>query len=168
MASVDHLIMNETEAELMSPSEEELGRHACVGENRKKNIAGYFQAYGTTYVIITLGSKGSWYSACQPGSGGPINGVDRFMGEIPVDKVSKVLDTTAAGDTFVGAYAVEIARWREARRTSGKAGVDLTEEELKERYETVTERAMRLATKAAARCVERQGAMDSIPWENEL
>ncbi|ODM21206.1 hypothetical protein SI65_04259 [Aspergillus cristatus] len=168
MNYVDHLIMNETEAEIMSPSEEELESHACVGENRKKNIAAFFHGYGTRYVIITLGSKGSWYSACRPGAGGPANGVDRFIGEIPADKVSKVLDTTAAGDTFVGAYAVEIARWREARRAAGKAGVDITEGEMKERYETVTEQAMRLATKAAARCVERQGAMDSIPWEDEL
>lgn len=168
MYYVDHLIMNETEAEIMSPSEKELGSHACIGEDRKKNIAGFFHGYGTRYVIITLGSKGSWYSACRPGAGGPANGVDRFIGEIPADKVSKVLDTTAAGDTFVGAYAVEIARWREARRAAGNAGVDITEGEMKERYETVTEQAMRLATKAAARCVERQGAMDSIPWEDEL
>lgn len=168
MCSVDHLIMNETEAELMSPSKEELGLHGCVGEDRKKNIASFFHAYGTRYVIITLGSKGSWYSACEPGTSGRVYSVNYFNGEIPADKVSKVLDTTAAGDTFVGAYAVEIARWREARRAAGKAGVDLTEEEKKERYETVTEQAMRLATKAAARCVERQGAMDSIPWEDEL
>lgn len=169
--AVDHFIMNETEADLMSPNEEQwravVPDAASLDKNEK--VARYFHALGVTYVIITLGSKGSWYSACQAGTvGGPADGANRFVGEIPADKVSKVLDTTAAGDTFVGAYAVEVARWREARRAAGKAGQDVTQEEKPQRYQTVTEQAMRLATKAAARCVERQGAMDSIPWEDEL
>ena len=166
-AAVDHFIMNETEAELMTPPVEQLLKTVpdAAGLDKKEQTARYFHQLGVTYVIITLGSKGSWYSATDAKTSG---WTSRFTDQIPVDKVSTVLDTTAAGDTFVGAYAVEIAQWRESRRAAGKAGEDVTAEEKPERYQKVTEEAMRLATRAAARCVERQGAMDSIPWQDEL
>ena len=169
-AAVDHFIMNETEAELMTPPVEQLLKVVpdAAGLDKKEQTARYFHQLGVTYVIITLGSKGSWYSATDAKTSGTTTGVNRFTDQIPADKVSTVLDTTAAGDTFVGAYAVEIAQWRESRRAAGKAGEDVTAEEKPERYQKVTEEAMRLATRAAARCVERQGAMDSIPWQDEL
>lgn len=170
-AAVDHFIMNETEADLMTPPREQLLKTVpdADGLEKKENVARYFHLLGVSYVIITLGSKGSWYSATDAGTCPPSsNGSNRFTNEIPVGKVSKVLDTTAAGDTFVGAYAVKIAEWREGRREAGRAGQDVTTEEKPERYQKVTEQAMKLATQAAARCVERQGAMDSIPWKNEI
>lgn len=169
-AAVDHFIMNETEAELMTPPVEQLLKVVpdAAGLDKKEQTARYFHQLGVTYVIITLGSMGSWYSATDAKTSGTTTGVNRFTDQIPADKVSTVLDTTAAGDTFVGAYAVEIAQWRESRRAAGKAGEDVTAEEKPERYQKVTEEAMRLATRAAARCVERQGAMDSIPWQDEL
>ena len=169
-AAVDHFIMNETEAELMTPPVEQLLKVVpdAAGLDKKEQTARYFHQLGVTYVIITLGSKGSWYIATDAKTSGTTTGVNRFTDQIPADKVSTVLDTTAAGDTFVGAYAVEIAQWRESRRAAGKAGEDVTAEEKPERYQKVTEEAMRLATRAAARCVERQGAMDSIPWQDEL
>ncbi|KAL4781080.1 Ribokinase-like protein [Aspergillus varians] len=160
---VDHLVMNETEAEIMTPGEEVLlgvpGIEA--GQDGKEKVARYFHSLGVTFVIITLGAKGVWYSAAGA------EGVERVVKEVPAAKVSRVLDTTAAGDTFVGAYAVQIARWRERRRVEGRAGEDLSAEEQKARYEVVME-AIEVATRAAARCVERQGAMDSIPWEDEI
>ncbi|CDM29700.1 Ribokinase [Penicillium roqueforti FM164] len=82
--------------------------------------------------------------------------------------VSHVLNTTGAGDTFVGAYAVRVARWREQRRADGKAGQDLADDEKAYRYKTVMDEAMHVAARASARAVERQGAMDSIPFENEV
>lgn len=169
-AAVDHLIMNETEADLMTPPTEQLLKVVpdAASLDKKDKVARYFHQLGVTYVIITLGSKGSWYSATDAKTSSLADGVNRFTNQIPADKVSKVLHTTAAGDTFVGAYAVEVARWREARRTAGNAGMEVTTEQKPERYQKVTEEAMRLATRAAARCVERQGSMDSIPWEDEL
>lgn len=169
-AAVDHLIMNKTEADLMTPPTEQLLKVVpdAASLDKKDKVARYFHQLGVTYVIITLGSKGSWYSATDAKTSSPADGVNRFTNHIPADKVSKVLDTTAAGDTFVGAYAVEVARWREARRTAGNAGMEVTTEQKPERYQKVTEEAMKLATRAAARCVERQGSMDSIPWEDEL
>lgn len=169
-AAVDHFIMNETEADLMTPPGDQLRRVLPDADGLEKNekVARYFHRLGVSYVIITLGSQGSWYSACPPGSGNEAAATNRFTNTIPADKVSQVLDTTAAGDTFVGAYAVEVAQWREDRRAAGQAAQDITDAEKPIRYQKVTEQAMRLATRAAARCVERQGAMDSIPWRDEL
>ncbi|KAE8421145.1 Ribokinase-like protein [Aspergillus pseudocaelatus] len=169
-AAVDHFIVNETEAELMTPPVEQLLKVVPDAEGLSGNdkVARYFHQLGVTYVLITLGSKGVWYSATDARTSGPADGVNRFTNEIPAAKVSRVLDTTAAGDTFVGAYAVGVARWREQRRADGKAGQDLTSEEKPVRYQKVMDDAMGLATQASARCVERQGAMDSIPWEDEI
>ncbi|KAL4773485.1 Ribokinase-like protein [Aspergillus nidulans var. acristatus] len=162
---VDHLIMNETEAELMTPDEDVLLRVPGIesAQNGKEKVARYFHSLGVRYVIVTLGAKGVWYSAADPDTL-----EDRVVNEIPAAKVSRVLDTTAAGDTFVGAYAVQAARWRERRRREGKAGKDLDGEEKRHRYKNVMDEAMGVATRASARGVERQGAMDSIPWEDEI
>ncbi|KAF3395797.1 Ribokinase [Penicillium rolfsii] len=169
-AAVDHLILNETEAELMSPPDEHLLRVVpdAAGLDGHEKVARYFHKLGVSYVLITLGAKGVWYSATDGGTTGPSDGVHRFTNEIPAAPVSQVIDTTAAGDTFVGAYAVKVARWRERRRVDGKAGLDLVEAEKPYRYQTVMDEAMRLAARASARAVERQGAMDSIPFENEF
>ncbi|KAL4967170.1 ribokinase [Aspergillus stella-maris] len=165
---VDHLVMNETEAELMTPDEETLLSVPGIekGQDGKEKVARYFHSLGVSYILVTLGAKGIWYSAADPGSGSSLT--NRVTNEIPASKVSRVLDTTAAGDTFVGAYAVKIARWREARRGDGLAASNLTDDEKKTRYGSVMDEAMDIATRASARCVERQGAMDSIPWEDEI
>ncbi|RDW92799.1 ribokinase [Aspergillus mulundensis] len=162
---VDHLVMNETEAELMTPDEEVLLRVPGIekSQDSKEKVARYFHSLGVSYVLVTLGAKGVWYSAADAESLD-----ERVTNEVPAAKVSRVLDTTAAGDTFVGAYAVKVARWREARRAEGKAGVDLEVQEKRQRYKGVMDEAMEVATRASARCVERQGAMDSIPWEDEI
>ncbi|KAJ5223357.1 hypothetical protein N7468_007899 [Penicillium chermesinum] len=168
--AVDHLVLNETEAELMSPPEEQLLRVVpdAAGLDSKEQVARYFHKLGVSYVLITLGAKGVWYSATDGGSSGPSDGVKRFTNEVPAAPASRVLDTTAAGDTFVGAYAVTVARWREQRRLDGKAGDDITDVEKPQRYKAFMDDAMRTAAKASARTVERQGAMDSIPFENEV
>ncbi|KAL4904470.1 hypothetical protein BDW74DRAFT_31211 [Aspergillus multicolor] len=162
---VDHVIMNETEAEIMTPDEEVLLRVPGIEKSQdgKEKVARYFHYLGVSYVLVTLGAKGVWYSAADADG---LN--ERVTNEVPAAKVSRVLDTTAAGDTFVGAYAVKVARWREARRAEGKAGMDLELQEKKQRYKGVMDEAMEMATRASARCVERQGAMDSIPWEDEI
>lgn len=170
--AVDHFIMNETEADLMTPADDQLRRTVpdADGLDKHEKVARYFHLLGVSYVIITLGSRGSWYSATTTttDAGNGDGDANRFTNTIPADKVSRVLDTTAAGDTFVGAYAVEVAQWRENRRAAGQAAHDLSDEEKPVRYQQITEQAMKLATRAAARCVERQGAMDSIPWRDEL
>ena len=164
---VDLLIMNETECEIMAPKEL---RDVSDVKVRRDRIARYFHGLGVRYVLVTLGSKGVWYSAADAGVEAQKDegSWTRAVHEVPAGKVEKVVDTTAAGDTFVGAYAVKVARWKDARRAKGLAGTELTADERKERYETVIDEAVRFATRAAARGVERQGAMDSIPWEDEI
>ncbi|OJD28329.1 hypothetical protein ACJ73_00254 [Blastomyces percursus] len=181
-AAVDHLVMNETECEIMAPAglvEKGAGQEtAATSPERRDRIARHFHALGVRHVIVTLGAKGVWYSAGDAGrdvqergqgeadaDGG---GWVRFVGEVPAAKVEKVVDTTAAGDTFVGGYSVQIARWKKAKKAAGRGGEQLTVEERKERYGSAMERAVRWATRASARCVERSGAMDSIPWEDEI
>ncbi|KAJ5512135.1 Ribokinase [Penicillium fimorum] len=168
--AVDHLILNETEAELMTPPAEQLVRMVpdAEGLDGKEKVARYFHKLGVTYILITFGAKGVWYSAADAGSSRPSDGVQSFTNEIPAASVSNVLDTTGAGDTFVGAYAVRVARWREQRRGEGKAGQNVADDEKAYRYKTVMDEAMRLAARASARAVERRGAMDSIPFEDEV
>ncbi|EGC46923.1 ribokinase [Histoplasma capsulatum var. duboisii H88] len=188
-AAIDHLVMNETECESMAPAGilgESQGT-AATSRERRDRVARHFHALGVRHMIVTLGAKGVWYSAgdagrdvqgAERGQGAGIGDGDadgdgdggwvRFVGEVPAARVERVVDTTAAGDTFVGGYSVQIARWKEARRAAGRDGEELTVEERRERYGPAMERAVRWATKASARCVERSGAMDSIPWEDEI
>lgn len=65
-------------------------------------------------------------------------------------KVAEVRDTTGAGDTFVGAYAVMVAQMAHIGGTFH------------------LRRAVNFAMCAAALSVSRQGAMDSIPWADEV
>ena len=62
---------------------------------------------------------------------------------VPCEK-AKAVDTTAAGDTYVGALAVRLSE-----------GADI-------------ETAMRFAGKASAITVTRRGAQQSIPWRKEI
>jgi ribokinase len=86
---------------------------------------------GAGKVIITLGAQGSLLA----------NGV-RFE-YFPAPKV-KAVDTTAAGDTFVGGFAAALA--------AGKSEVD----------------AIRFGQVAAALSVTRAGAQPSIPTLSDV
>ncbi|EFR00916.1 ribokinase [Nannizzia gypsea CBS 118893] len=167
-ASVDHLIMNETECELMAPKE--LRDNSLTQEDRRNKIAIHFHALGVRYVIVTLGAKGVWYSAAEPGKAAQqdMGKWLRSVNEVPASKVEKVVDTTAAGDTFVGGYSVQIAQWREQRRATGKTCLGLEVDEWKDRHGKVTEEAVRWGTRASAKCVQQSGAMDSIPFRDEI
>lgn len=166
-SAVDHLIMNETEADLMAPLPEKLTLvlPGADKEEKRQQLARYYHGLGVTYVVVTLGSKGAWYSAANPTSSISVDGSNRVTGNVPAVQVDKVTDTTAAGDTFVGGYSAYIARWRDSLRVEGKRIEDLS---AKEKYQDMVVAAMTVGASAAARCVERSGAMDSIPWEDEI
>ena len=119
--------MNETESAILS------------GDNKSspEALASAFLARGVKdIVIITLGGDGLVYATSKGASG-----------KLPAEKV-KVVDTTAAGDTFVGGYAVKRAN------------------QLDKPFDY--EAALRFATLGASKTVQRHGAMSAIPKLSEL
>ncbi|QIX02110.1 hypothetical protein AMS68_007627 [Peltaster fructicola] len=128
---IDTLIMNETEAQILSND-----ASADIGTSSLGKLARHFLELGVrTAVIITLGAKGVYYATRGD------------SGTIPAEKVT-VVDTTAAGDTFLGAYVAKLADAREK--------------------EFGIQAALRYASLAAARTVQRPGAMAAIPHRREL
>lgn len=126
---LDTLILNETEAELMADGNPQKLSPAA--------LASAFLARGVKdIVVITLGGDGLVYATKSGRSG-----------TLPAETV-KVVDTTAAGDTFVGGYAVQRAK-----------GLGRSFD-----YEM----ALRFATLAASKTVEREGAMAAIPKLSEV
>ena len=85
---------------------------------------------GVKNVIITLGAEGSFFAS---------KGDEYSVKALPV----KVVDTTAAGDTFVGAFAVKLSEGAGARE------------------------AMQFANAASAAAVTKRGAQISIPTRKE-
>jgi len=89
LAALDWLVVNESEAELLARS---LSLTAADARSAGRAIA---EAVGTT-VIVTLGGEGVI----------AFSGVDVWtVGTLPITPV----DTTAAGDAFVGAFAAAMA-----------------------------------------------------------
>lgn len=126
---MDTLIMNETESEILSGSSN--------SATSTLELAKQFLQKGVRdTVIITLGGDGLVYATANGQSG-----------RLEAHKV-KVVDTTAAGDTFVGGYAVE-----RARSVTGSFDYN---------------KALKFATLAASKTVERAGAMSAIPFLKEL
>lgn len=118
-ACVDYLIPNESEAAVLSGL-------AVDSLETAEAAAAHLIAAGAGKVLVTLGAQGLMFA----------NGA-RFE-HFPAPRV-KAVDTTAAGDTFVGGFAAALA--------SGKSEVD----------------AIRFGQVAAALSVTRAGAQPSIP-----
>ena len=131
---LDHLIVNESEAAILS------GRELASmqkGDIDWSILTDEFIRKGVKNVVVTLGRKGAFCS-------------DKLGYGMIVEAVKgvKVVDTTGAGDTFIGAYAVEVVRGM-----SGNWNMEM---------------AVRYSCDAAARAVEKKGAQDAIPWEDEI
>ncbi|KAH6856845.1 Ribokinase-like protein [Chaetomium sp. MPI-CAGE-AT-0009] len=134
-----HLVVNETEAAILGGVDERV----LDDEAGLEAVAARFVERGVRNVIITLGGRGVYYMG--EGEGG------RRKGLVAAER-AVVVDTTAAGDTFVGRYALDVV----GGGGGGEGGVfDI-------------EAAVRKANRAAAKTVERAGAQDSIPWRDEL
>ncbi|KAJ5875965.1 Ribokinase [Penicillium soppii] len=140
------LIMNETEVVQMARSIQGLpvDDAEAAEELRPEEMAPRFhKEAGVEIVLITLGAKGVYFST-RSGVTGTVSGV----------KVPKVVDTTAAGDTFVGYFATAVARFL----ATGKS---------LESFDSI-QGAVEKANAAAARCVQKQGAMQSIPFAYDM
>ncbi|WP_334332500.1 ribokinase [Companilactobacillus sp. HBUAS59544] len=125
LSLTDVITPNETESELISGIK-------VTDIDSMKESAKFYHDLGIACVIITLGSKGSFVS---------------YKGEneqIPAFKVEAV-DTTAAGDTFIGALSAE----------------------LKTDFSNLHE-AIVYASKASSLTVQKLGAFPSIPDRDEI
>jgi ribokinase len=127
LESVDYLTPNETELEALT------GGASPSGADRHDVLrrADQLRERGARNVIVKMGSAG----ALLLGSEG-----EHHWPAFPV----QAIDTTAAGDAFNGAFAVELA--------DGKSARD----------------AGRFACAAAAVCVTRPGAQPSMPTRDEV
>lgn len=124
LSHIDIITPNETEAEILTGIK-------VTDEQTATVAAKYFHQLGIEVVLITLGSKGVYYS-------------EKGQGEIiPGFRVDAV-DTTAAGDTFNGAFVTALLE--------GKSAKD----------------AIRFAHAAAAISVTRMGAQTAIPRREDV
>ena len=127
LRKIDYLVVNESEASLISgitvENIETAGRAAEALLKR-----------GARHVLLTLGAQGLWYAGGDDETGGE---------HIPGIAVQTV-DTTAAGDTFIGGFAAGLA-----------SGMNIGG-------------AIDLGQRAAAISVTRRGAQTSIPYRSEL
>lgn len=124
LASLTMITPNETEAAVLTGVE-------VRSEADARKAAAILRGKGVGSVIITLGAQGAFYS-------GPDG--DRL---IPGFRV-QATDTTAAGDTFNGAFAGAL-----------QEGLGIDE-------------AIRMAHAAAAISVTRLGAQTSVPYRTEI
>ena len=123
--NTDYLILNETEME-------EIFEIKFNDEEYTEKISIKKKEYGIKNIILTLGDKGSILFS-----------EDNNIKKYDVYKV-KAVDTTAAGDSFIGAFTMKICE-------SGNP-----------------DEAIKYATAVSAIVVTRQGAQDSIPTREEI
>ncbi|MET3134525.1 ribokinase [Oxalobacteraceae bacterium GrIS 1.11] len=125
LALVDYLVVNETEACQLSGV-------AVLDRSTARLAATTLLSFGVGAVLLTMGEKGVFIAEQGASS--------RLIPAVPV----AALDTTAAGDTFVGAFAVGLGRGLSVIEAGGAA-----------QY-------------AAALAVTRLGAQTSIPFRDEV
>ncbi|HTD02839.1 ribokinase [Undibacterium sp.] len=128
LAQVDYLVINETEASQLS------GIQVSDRESAQRAAEKLLQR-GVAVVLLTMGEQGVCITE-QCGN----RSESQFIAAIKVD----VVDTTAAGDTFVGAFAVGIAK-----------GLDIKTASIEAQY-------------TAALTVTKLGAQTSIPRRSEV
>jgi ribokinase len=131
-----HLVLNETEVALLtSTNAEEVG---SADEEGLRRVAAVLVDKGVKTVVVTLGARGAYFLTAT-GAQGLVAGVK-----------ANVVDTTAAGDTFVGQYALEVVSAAASEESFNIAA------------------AIAKANRAAAKAVEKRGAQASIPWRDEV
>lgn len=117
---VDIFIINEVEGEALTQQSEP---EAILKQMQRR--------YPQSKTVLTLGTQGLIYEDEREGV------------SLPALKVDAV-DTTGAGDTFIGYFLAELI-----------SGKEIAE-------------CLKIGIRASALCVTRKGAGDSIPWRKEV
>lgn len=133
LSSIDYLIVNVTEATLISGVQ--INEEAPKEEIKKQAdeaAQALFKMGIKQAVVVTLGGNGVIYKTKDD------------AGHVPSTKVEKIVDTTGAGDTFLGGFATCIVQ--------GKSVPD----------------AIAFGSKAGGVAVTRRGAAEGIPYDHEL
>lgn len=122
---VDLVVVNEVE-----------GREICGEACKVDEVGRVVRSWGGEHadVVVTLGADGVWYSRAQERQGRRVRGL----------RVERVVDTTGAGDCFLGVLVTGLA-----------GGGDWEE-------------SVRRAVVAAGICVEREGAAVAMPTQGEV
>lgn len=118
---VDVLILNQIEAE-----------HLTELHSTTAQCNALLQKWPHLTIVLTQGSEGVTVATQQAST------------HYPAVKVESVLDTTAAGDTFIGYFMAEYLRTQDISQ------------------------AITLATRAASLCIQQHGAAQSIPHRAAL
>ena len=98
-AAVTHLIVNESEAAIITNQKDKNPDWTEAGEHFDTIVA-----LGAQHVVITLGARGVIYLETR----------QKKLWRFDAENV-RVVDTTAAGDTFVGAYAVAVTTFAKGK-----------------------------------------------------
>ena len=126
-------------ADIVKVSEEEI--ELLTGYTDVRKAAETITEYGAKIVLITLGEKGS-FVYLQDQQEAYVSGYS-----------SKVVDTTGAGDSFMGGFLYKIC----------ESGKRIEEYSLQEMIECV-----RFGNAMASLCVEREGAIPAMPVMEEV
>ena len=126
LSHVTYLCANETEAQSLS------GIEVIAGTDTVRLAAEKILSLGVSNVLLTLGSAGAYFLGC---------GNECFS---PAKSDIKVVDTTAAGDSFIGGFVYALT-----------SGMDL-------------EKALMFANHTAAITVSKMGAIPSLPTISEV
>ncbi|HHZ7094792.1 TPA: ribokinase [Staphylococcus aureus] len=125
LSLIDIIVPNETEAELLSGIK-------VTNEQSMKDNANYFLSIGIKTVLITLGKQGTYFATKNQSQ------------HIEAYKVNAI-DTTAAGDTFIGAFVSRLNK---------------SQDKLAD--------AIDFGNKASSLTVQKHGAQASIPLLEEV
>lgn len=125
LSLIDIIVPNETEAELLSGIK-------VTNEQSMKDNANYFLSIGIKTVLITLGKQGTYFATKNQSQH-----IEAYKGN--------AIDTTAAGDTFIGAFVSRL----------NKSQDNLAD-------------AIDFGNKASSLTVQKHGAQASIPLLEEV
>lgn len=126
---VDYLILNESEGRQLTGQSDPLAIISALVDASRP----------TTSVILTRGARGLMATTTTGTAG-----LRRVIYEVMSVPVKNIVDTTAAGDTFVGYFVAALSK-----------GNHFTQ-------------CLQMGTAAAALCIQRTGASTSIPRIQEL